>query len=757
MGGKLRRIHLAAILMSVLMLSAVSANGATGPKAGSKPNRLLNEASPYLKQHAYNPIDWHPWGEEAFAKARRENKPIFLSIGYATCYWCHVMARESFENKEIAAQINAAMISIKVDRERRPDVDATYMLATEIIARQGGWPNSVLLTPDLKPFFAFGYVPPAQFKDLIKRASTAWQEKPERLRADGERIAAIIKTAMTRQAQSVPITVPVLRRASLRVLSGFDVFNGGLGTAPKFPQENILLFLLHRAERDNDKLSREAALITLDNMIRGGIHDHLAGGFHRYAVDNAWAVPHFEKMLYNQALIVRALLKAYTLTGKRRYAVTARKTLDFVLSKMTTPEGGIVSAIDAETDGHEGLFYLWTEGEIKAALGPDADFAIKTFGVTAKGNLEGRNTLRFTQPPEQLAVAMKLTPQVFRARLQSVIAKLRATRAKRKPLIIDDKVLTSWNALMVRALAEAAHMLKEPRYAEAAKRVQTFILDKLGGANGKLKRSYFEGAAQLSATQTDYALAGLGALSLYDLSGEERWLKSAKVLALQMAKTFQDPKSGALFLTANATGFRRSHHTDDSTLPSGNASALELFGALSQRSQNVEWEHRARGLLAALSGLAVGEPISHAAALVAADLINRGGTGARQVTAHGRVHIDVKRTTDPRTALVRLTLDPGWHINSQQPEKDFLLPTQVSADGITQDAVKFPKPIPRKLAVFDKPLKLFEGQVDVAIRLPKGKARMEARRIVIRLQACSDSICLEPKIVTAMLPAAPQP
>ncbi|MGI9477162.1 MAG: DUF255 domain-containing protein [Hyphomicrobiaceae bacterium] len=746
-----------AVLVALGLILATAAVAAPKPKPGAKANRLLNAASPYLRQHAYNPVDWYEWGPEAFAKAKREKKPIFLSVGYATCYWCHVMARESFADADVAKLLNAHTIPVKVDRERRPDVDATYMLATELIAQRGGWPNSVVLTPDLKPFFGFGYVPRDQFKDMIKQVATGWREQRPVIIADAERLSDIIAQAMNRRANNVAITQAVLRRASMHILARFDVFNGGLGTAPKFPQENIIQFLLHRGERDDDKVSLDAALLTLDNMIRGGIHDHVAGGFHRYATDNAWAIPHFEKMLYNQALTTRALLKAYELTGERRYAEAARAALDFVLRDMMTAAGGLASAFDAETDGKEGLFYMWSDAAFKAALGADAAFGAAIFGVTGDGNHEGLNTLRLVAPVGELAAAQKMTRDAFEKRYGQVLAKLGKARATRKPLIRDDKIVAGWNALMVRVLARASVVLDEPRYRAAALRVQTFINDKLGGANGDLKRAYYDGAASLEATQTDYAFSALSALALYDVTRDKQWLANAARLAEKMVERFADKTAGGLFLTRTATGFTRTKEIDDSTIPSGNAAALELFARLAQRTQDVRWPQHVLAQQAALSGIAVAEPVSHAATLLAADIATRGETGPRQAAAHGALHVTAKRLATGNGVRVRIQLAPGWHINSVTPKQDFLLPTKVRVEGLERDAITFPEAIERKLGFHDEPLSLYEGAVDIRLALPQGAAGRAARRMTLDLQACSDRICLDPQVVRLLLPAAQSP
>jgi len=740
--------------LSVVWLFAGPTSAADIPKPGAKANRLLGAASPYLRQHAYNPVDWHTWGEEAFAKARRQNKPIFLSVGYATCYWCHVMARESFADREVAKLLNAHTIPVKVDRERRPDVDATYMLATELISQQGGWPNSVFLTPDLKPFYGFGYVPKAQFLALIQQVATGWKDQRDVIAADADRVAGVIAQASNRRAARVEITPAVLRRASMHILARLDVFNGGLGTAPKFPQENIIQFLLHRAERDNDKLSGDAALLTLDNIIRGAIHDHVGGGFHRYATDNAWAIPHFEKMLYNQALIGRALLKAHQLTGFGRYGRALRKTLDFVLSDMTTNEGAFLSAFDAETDGVEGIYYLWTEAEIDAALGVDAAFAKAVFSVSADGNHDGRNTLRMEQSSEDLAASLKISMGEFETRRKRVLGKLKEIRGKRKRLRRDEKVLTGWNALMIRVLADAGVILNEPRYRKAAIRAQSVLMNKLGGATGQLKRSLFDGNSSLDAVQSDYALVSLSSVALFDATGERRWLQHAERLARVMVARFGDAKNGGHFLTQSKTGFTRTKETDDTSLPSGNAVAAELFARLVHRVPDVYWKQQLAAQLAGVSGLAAREPVSHAATLLAADIAMRGEAGAHQSASHGAVRVSVTRQGTKSVARVRLKFAEGWHINSITPKQDFLTPTRLRIEGVEPHNVTYPKPVLRKLGFHDETLSLYEGGADILVKLPTGPAGEAAFRLKLDVQACSDRICLEPQIVRALIPAA---
>lgn len=750
---------LSALIMALLSTNDVFAEQGTEAEPATqsiqaKAYRLALEASPYLRQHANNPVEWYPWGEEAFERARKENKPIFLSVGYSTCYWCHVMKRESFENDAVAKLLNDSVIAIKVDRERRPDVDETYMIATELIAKTGGWPNSVFLTPDLKPFFALTYAPADQFMTLVAQISSTWKQQEAALRADGERVASLIAQINRRSETAVEITPKMMTRASLAMLSGFDVFNGGIGTAPKFPREQVLLFLYQRAVRHSDATAHEAFLLTLDNIILGGIHDHVGGGFHRYAVDNAWAVPHFEKMLYNQAVIGRLLINAYELTGRRRYGDAARKTFNFVVEQMATEEGAFASAFDAETDGKEGLYYLWSKVDFDAALGDDADFGAKVFGISEEGNHEGLNTLRFVAPIEELDEASGFEKSDFIAKVRGLLERLRKARKARPKLLRDDKVIADWNAAMVQTLADASTVLSESRYLEAAERAMTLLIDKLGAGTADMQRSYFEGITGLAATQADHAGTGLAALALYDATGKERWLQLAKSSAHVMSKQFLDGEAGDFFLTASATGFVRTKQYDDGDLQGGNGAALQLFGMLALRDPDPSWRHAADRLADALSGLVQRSPMAMAGSLSALDNYVNGPVTSRQTLAKGALRVSTKRIGEGgETGLVVLDLAPGWHINSNAPNEDFLIPTKLTIGGREPDGIKYPKASSRKLGFHDRTLELFEGRTELTFKLPESKNFDAPQRLMLSLQACSDTLCLEPESIELLVPA----
>ncbi len=749
-------IHVLAAIFVLLLGLPEAFAVSSGPGEGRKANRLLNVASPYLRQHAYNPIDWYTWGDEAFAKAKAENKPIFLSVGYSTCHWCHVMARESFENEQIAEVLNSNFISIKVDRERRPDVDETYMLATQLITGAGGWPNSVFLTPDRKPFYAGTYFPPDPFRSLLSQVSGYWLRDGDQLRQDAEKLAGTIDTIMTRRVEAEEITPQVLKTSADALLQNYDLVYGGFGGAPKFPQESGLLFLLRLAEKDGNKEALDAVSYTLESLLNGGITDQAAGGFHRYSTDAKWLVPHFEKMLYNQALITRALVRTYKLTGNERLASGARRALDYVLDDMTSPEGGFYSARDADSEGEEGTFYVWTEEQIEDALGKDdAEFAKTAFGVSFEGNFEnGTTVLHHPKMADQLASQLGVDEAVFNARLDKIRVKLAKVRSAREEPIRDEKVVAAWNGMMIVTFAEAAEALDETRYRQAALNAGKFLWEKMR-VDGKLQRAFFEGKAELDAQQEDYAFAALGFIALHDLTSNKAWLERAEELIAEMVKNFRDEKAGDYYMTASLNTFGKAKARTDSGTPSGNAAALEAFARLTHRSANPEHRINGEALLAALSGLAAKSPQSNAYSLLAADMQLRGGAGERQFMSKGVVDARASIDASSGEVTVSVKVADGWHINSNTPLEDFFIATQLSVPGFDNAKITYPAHKKMKLGFHDKELALFEGAVELKAKLPK--APDDAVTAKLRIQACSDKICLEPETADLRIPVHVKP
>jgi uncharacterized protein YyaL (SSP411 family) len=523
---------------------------------GMKANRLVREKSPYLLQHAYNPVDWYPWGEEAFQQARRQDKPIFLSVGYASCHWCHVMEKESFQDPQIAALLNRHFVPVKVDREERPDVDRLYMAFVQASTGSGGWPMSVFLTPAGEPFFGGTYFPPDNrygrpgFRNLLERIAQAWLFDREQIRAAGGAALERLRRQGEAEAGHFEPGEAVLGYGFNAFRRSFDPVHGGFGGAPKFPRPSVLSFLLRYYERSGNQEALEMALATLQAMARGGLRDHLGGGFHRYAVDEAWRVPHFEKMLYDQAQLALAYLEAWQITGRPWCAEVARQTLDYVLREMTHPEGGFHSAEDADSalgdapeTSREGGYYLWTAAQIRAALGPEAAaWFCAHYGVQP----EGEWVLHEAQPLETTAELAGLQPEPMRQALAEARRLLLAEREKRPRPARDDKILTAWNGLMISALARASRALEEPRYREAAERAAEFLAARLYEGETLLRR-YRDGEAGVPGFLEDYAFLAQGLLDLYEAGFRAAHLERALQLTEQQIRLFEDPQQGGFY------------------------------------------------------------------------------------------------------------------------------------------------------------------------------------------------------------------
>jgi uncharacterized protein YyaL (SSP411 family) len=529
-------------------------------------NALAGSTSPYLLQHVDNPVAWEPWGPEALHRARREGKPIFLSVGYSACHWCHVMAHESFESEAIAAVLNPNFVCIKVDREERPDIDAVYMAAVQLLTGRGGWPMSVFLTPDLEPFFAGTYWPPAPrhgmpgFAQVLEAVLEAWRERRDKVVEQAAEITRAIAERAVPAAGPAP-SADLLEHAAASLARAFDPEHGGFGGAPKFPHPMDLRLLLRTARRSGRTRDLEMAAHTLARMAAGGMHDQLGGGFARYSVDDRWLVPHFEKMLYDNALVATAFLEAFLVTGRPDFAAVVRSTLDYVLRDMTDPAGGFWSAEDADSEGEEGKFYVWTPDEIRAVLGPDeADLFCAAYDVTARGNFEGRSILNLPRPLAAVARDRGLEPAALGRTLATAKDKLRAARGRRVRPGTDDKVLVAWNGLMIDALARAGAALGDDRYVTAAARAAEFLLAECRTPAGALAHQWRRGVAGGLAFADDLACLAEGLVGLYEATFAEHWIAAACALADRLvgaddagplpAGGFVDPRTGGFFQTS---------------------------------------------------------------------------------------------------------------------------------------------------------------------------------------------------------------
>ncbi len=574
-------------------------------------NRLANETSPYLLQHKDNPVDWYPWGEEALARAREEDKPILLSVGYSACHWCHVMERESFEDEETARMMNEHFVNIKVDREERPDIDSIYMSAVQALTRHGGWPMTVFLTPDGAPFYGGTYFPPVpsrgmpSFQQLLLSLADAYENRRDEVARSAESVRDYLRASTgTTLPKSETPGEQLLDSAAASLLSQLDRRFGGFGGAPKFPQAMNLEVLLRHHHRKDDRAALDAVELSLRQMANGGIYDQLGGGFARYSVDEYWLVPHFEKMLYDNALLSRLYLETYQATGDAFYRRIAEETLDYVLRDMTSEEGGFYSAEDADSEGEEGKFYVWTPVEIDAVLDPeDAKLAARYWDVTERGNFEGKNILHVPRPPEAVAAEFDLAPEELWARIAEIREKLFEAREGRVRPGRDEKVLAAWNGLMLRSFALAARVTGREDYRAAAVKNATFLLAKLK-EDGRLYRSYKDGRARFNGYLEDYAMVADGLVALYEATFEPRWLVEADALCDAVSELFWDEESRAFYDTPadHEELVTRPRDVYDNASPSGTSVATEVLLKLALLLDRNDYRQRAEDVLEELSG-----------------------------------------------------------------------------------------------------------------------------------------------------------
>ncbi|UCE28639.1 MAG: thioredoxin domain-containing protein [Candidatus Bathyarchaeota archaeon] len=601
----------------------------------TKPNRLAKEKSPYLLQHAQNPVDWYPWSEEAFMKAEKEDKPVFLSIGYSTCHWCHVMERESFEDKEVAEILNRNFVSIKVDREERPDIDKIYMKTCVLMTGSGGWPLTIVMTPKKQPFFVATYLPKRGqagilgLVDLLRNVAKSWESDKSKLISAAESATEYLIEYVQAKQREEELTEIVFDEAYIRLLDGFDQNNAGFGTTPKFPSPHNLLFLLRYWKRKGMQQALEMVEKTLQKMRLGGIFDQVGFGFHRYSTDSRWLVPHFEKMLYDQAMISIAYTEAYQATGKEEYRKTAEEIFEYVLRDMTNPKGGFFSAEDADSEGQEGRFYMWTEEEIKTPLGENADFIINAFNISREGNYydevqrgkTGRNILHLKEPLLELSTDLSLRPEELASVLTSARQKLFEAREERVHPLKDDKILTDWNGLMIAALAKGAQVFNATRLSEAAENAAGFILEKLQKADGRLIHRFRDGEATIDGNLDDYAFLIWGLIELYEATFDTRYLKEALRLQDDMMEHFWDKENGGFFFKADDSEKLLIRHKEprDGALPSGNSVAFLNLIRLSRMTGKTHYEEKAAILAKAFSTHEEGTPSHNTMFLTALD------------------------------------------------------------------------------------------------------------------------------------------
>ena len=715
--------------------------------ANGNSNRLASESSPYLRLHQHNPVDWYPWGPEALERAKREDRPIFLSVGYSTCYWCHVMERESFSDLAIARLMNESFVNIKIDREERPELDEIYMVATQMLAGQGGWPNSVFLTPDLEPYFAGTYFPPADahgrpgFATVLRSMRDAWHER----RGDVEEQAAGVAKAIrhhleerSQPADSVP--GPEVAEAALRDLERrFDATWGGFGGAPKFPTPSNLLLLLELAEERPP--ARDMLAATLDQMARGGLYDQVGGGFHRYATDREWKVPHFEKMLYDNAWLLEVYARFHGLTGDPEAARIVRETAEFVRRELTGPEGAFWSALDAETDGHEGAFYVWRRSELVDALGEeDASFLAPLYGFDGPPFFEGSHyVLHLPARLANQAERRQTTREALLGEIEPLRAKLMEARSRRPALATDDKVLADWNGMMINGLAAAGRLLEAPELVERAATAARFVLSTLRDDAGTLLHSWRDGNGRVPALLNDYACLTRGLLALHDATGESDWLDRAVALTEEQIARLADEADGGFFVAAeSADVLVRSKEVLDGATPSSNAVALGNLVRLAELTGDERWSRRAEAGLRAFGQIAEQHPNGTPALAVALRRFHRLSQPADPVVASLTAELD-EAGGGPFT--VRLEIAEGWHVYAHEPGDRHLFGTRVEVRGVEAEEVAYPPGESWQPSAEAPAVKVYSGVVELSGRLSGATPEAALR---VDYQACDETRCLLP-------------
>ena len=744
-------------------------------------NKLINETSPYLLLHAHNPVDWYPWEAEALARAKAEDKPIFLSVGYSTCYWCHVMERKVFADPDIAAMMNEMYINIKVDREERPDLDEIYMTATQIMTGSGGWPNSVFLTPDLYPFYAGTYFPPVDshgrpgFPRVLKTLHDYWVDRRDEVNEHGMKITEIIRQATggaLGETDESPLERKLVSSAIEYLRSTYNPAYGGFGNAPVFPSPTNLELLLSEYDREKDDNLLKMVTHTLDMMSYGGIYDQIGGGFHRYSVDARWLVPHFEKMLYDNAQLAKVYLLAYQRTQKPLYRRVAEEIFEFVFREMTSSEGGFYSAIDAETDEEEGKYYVWTEEEIRDVLGRrKSKLLSKVYGVTKGPNFEGKNILYLPTPIAGVAKAEGKPEEELLAQLEPLKVKLLHVREKRQYPLLDTKVIVNWNGLMIDAFALGYEVLKDVRYRDAAEQAATFILEKMRNSNGGLMHTYRGGVLKYDGYLDDYAFLVRGLLGLYQATSDKRWLNEARALTDTMVELFWDDTDGAFYFTLEGAEHLlvRTKKPYDSAIPSGNAVAANNLLSLAELTGTLDYLQLAEKTLQSFAGMMSKSSGGFMHMFLAANrywLLRPSfrqqripsfispptiGTETEIVKVSASVLPAGKRIID---VDIHLEISDGWHINANPASQDILIPTAVSLNSDARAevvSVNYPEGTIVHFDFSGESLSVYEGTITIptTIRL---KSNISEEKdlpldLQLRYQACNDLICLEPKTI----------
>lgn len=785
-------------VLAALLVPAAWAERPVVAKAKTT-NRLAQESSPYLLQHAHNPVEWFPWGPEAFAKATKENKLVFLSIGYSSCHWCHVMERESFDNPDVAKLMNDWFVCIKVDREERPDIDSVYMTALHALGQRGGWPLSMFLTADGKPIIGGTYWPPDDreirgekvlgFKSVLKAVHEWQSQNPKELKDQADGLANATRAALAGRLPGRAL-VDLNRELVTVAIDGlkeeFDADCGGFGNparhfqGTKFPTPPYLVLLLHEAARTNSAELLGLVTTTLDHMARGGIYDHLGGGFHRYSTERTWLVPHFEKMLYDNAQLVEVYADAFARTKNPLYRNVIEESLAFIDREMTSSDGGFYSALDADSEGMEGRFYVWTAGEIASALPNQADAELfkRVFGAVGGPNFEGKFYIfSLPHPWAEAAKESNLSAEQLRTRLEPMRAKLLAIRSTRPRPFLDTKVLTGWNGQMIAGYAAAGQSLAETRYLETAAHAADFILKKMRNPAGRLLRTYGgKGEARLDAYLDDYAFLVHGLLRLHEATGQQRWLREARQLTDTMIVAFGDKDAGGFFYTSTEHEklFARTKDQYDGAQPSGNSMAAQNLVILTKRTGEQRYRQLAEKSFGAFAGTLKSSPTSltlmadalamfleappesQPVAAPAQEQVAQGGVKRSDAVVKVRAAADKPDASGKQIVTVTLDIDNGWHIYANPVGQQDLesVQTTVAISGVSKTEkvqVSYPEGKLINDAVVGKYV-TYEEQAVIKATVQRAKGDTGPLEVTVKFQSCNDKTCLLPATVTLKVP-----
>jgi uncharacterized protein len=717
-------------------------------------NRLILEDSPYLLQHAHNPVDWYPWGDEAFEIARQENKPVFLSIGYSTCHWCHVMEEESFDNEDIARHMNEFFICIKVDRELHSDVDTYYMTAVMMMQGQGGWPMSSFLTPDRKPFFGGTYFQPTQFIALMNRVNEVWENQNTDILEQANAISQQVAGAMAARQSLNEIGTNVIDLTAQTIMNHYDQYNGGFGQAPKFPNEPYLYFLLDYATYSGNTDVLDAFINTLHRQSCGGIYDQIAGGFHRYATDQNWLIPHFEKMLYNQANLSFVFAQAFTLSGVPDFKRIACETLDYVSREMTNDDGSFYSATDADSEGEEGLFFIWDKKEIESLLsGEEAKEFVELYQVTEAGNFERKNILNLSQPLEKTANEKNINYDILIKRLEKNKKILWEYREKRIPPLRDDKIITSWNAMMIKSFAYIGHKFNQQHYLDSAIKAANAILKNNITDNGELSRSSLSRQASIPALQEDYAYLAEALLQIYDATLDRQWLEKASSLTNDMLEKFWDEENGGLFMSNQGKENllpSSPKEINDNATSSGNSVALKVLVRIYKRTGKQHFHTYAQQLIRAYSDDITQRPYICSYLICGLLEMLVGEQSGNQWCAEGNIHISASNEKEDNLYKIILSIKTNneWHLNQLIDESN-AVPIKIKTEsGWNISDLSYPDPATETFSFQAESLNVYKGEIKIEFSVA-GKAELNfpnnLLKLKLQLQACNNEKCLAPE------------